>query len=166
MLVSYCVCVHIHMYTHMYIHTYIHACIHTYIHTYVHKYIYLYVHTYIHTYICMCMHACVHVYGKHEGSNQQFSLHTQYLCREILCYIFSSYLTIMFLYNALLGSKRIQRNFVWDHVIVFSASTLLCTTVFSCGIFWKYQGGQGVDKLVGQFYIAKHYDFVLDHSFI
>ncbi len=58
-------------------------------------------------------------YSKPEGSNQQMSLHTRYLCREILCYIFSSYFTIIFLYNAFLGSKGMQRNFVWDHFIVF-----------------------------------------------
>ncbi len=44
------------------------------------------------------------IYGKPEGPNQQISQHKRYLCTEILCYIFSSYLTIIFLCNAFLGS--------------------------------------------------------------
>ncbi len=70
-------------------------------------------------------------------------MHTRYLCREMLCYIFSSYLTIIFLYNAFLGSKRIQRHFVWYHFIVFLhqlCSAQQCSPVAS---FENVKGGKG-----------------------
>ncbi len=63
------------------------------------------------------------------------------------------------------GQQKDAEKFCVRSFYSFSALTLFCTTVFSCGIFWKYQGGQGVDKLVGLFYIPK-LDFVLDHSVI
>ncbi len=39
------------------------------------------------------------------------------------------------------GQRKDAEKFCVRSFYSFSASTLLCTTVFSCGIFWKCQGG-------------------------
>ncbi len=87
---------------------------------------------------------------------------TQDICIEKFYVTFSHHISP----KCFSGQQKDAEKFCVRSLYSFAASTLLCITVFSCGIFWKCQGGQGVNKLVRLFYIPKHYDFVLDHFFI
>ncbi len=100
------------------------------------------------------------IYGKPEGSNQQISLHTRYF---MLHFLIISHHNISL--QCFSGQQKDIEKFCVRSFYSFSATTLLCSTVFSCGIFGKYQGGQWVDKLVELFYNPKH-DCFWDHSFI
>ncbi len=94
----------------------------------------------------------IKMYGKPEGPNQPILPHTGNLCRRLLWWISSSYITIIILYTAILGSKRMQRNFVWDTFIVFLhklCSAQHCSPGTASG---NAKGGGRDEKLI--FYVA------------
>ncbi len=57
---------------------------------------------------CMKWHPVL-LYCKPQGSNQQISLHTIYLCKKIYV-TFSHHISIIFLFYAIMGSNRMQGN--------------------------------------------------------